>query len=87
MLIRAASFTITVVYEPNGFGAMVTAAWGLPVAMGDIPITPQPGGIVAVIAIVVNVPVVVSALPSRTTPVFKAPKAPLLHMIVPRKTE
>ena len=46
----------------------------------------QPGGITAVIAEVFKAPVVVRALPSITTPVFKF-MAPLLHIIVPTNSE
>ena len=46
----------------------------------------QPGGIIAVIAEVFKAPVVVSALPSSVTPVFKF-MAPLLHIIVPTNSE
>ena len=47
---------------------------------------PQPGGMVAVIAVVPNAPVVVSALPSRETPVVRS-IAPLLQTIVPLNME
>ena len=56
----------------------------------EIPTVAQFPGIglaTAVIAAVVIAPVVVSERPLSVTPVFKAPKAPLLQIIVPQNTE
>src|ERR1035437_8359789 len=86
LLMCDGSFTIMVVDVLNGFGAMVKASFLLPVLKGDMPIGLQPGGMVAVIAVVPKAPVVVSALPSSVTPVVKS-IAPLLQTIVPLKTE
>jgi len=53
----------------NGFGAMVTASLVLPVLKGIYAIVwLQPGGMVAVIAVVVKAPTVVSALSVKYNP-------------------
>ena len=65
----------------------VHAAWltGPVVMDGEVEL-PHPGGMVAVMAEVLNAPVVVSALPSIVTPVAKS-IAPLLQTIVPLNSE
>lgn len=65
---------------------MLTALF-FPAFNEAFPVEGQFVSIVVLIAFVVNVPAVKSALPSKTTPVFIAPKEPLLQIIVPLKTE
>src|SRR5690606_32400361 len=69
--IVAAGLIVIVVNAPKGFGLMVTVSLALVVVNKSVPVTMQPEGVIPVmVAAVVSVPVVESALPISETPVI-----------------